>query len=270
MRYFHRPCLRWPGNKYAFLKEIFELLPHDINNYHEPFLGAASVFFNINYSGTAYLSDRNEDLINFYRQVKNKLPSMIDILQMKKNTSEFYYAEREKTYNHKVERAAQLYYLNRTCFNGIYRVNSKGVFNVPFGKRTNFSVVDEDNLTRLKMKLRDVVLSTADFYSTIENVQKNDFIFLDPPYSSNIRNSNFLMYNDVLFSWADQVRLKEYCIELIKRKAKFIMTNLYHDDIYDLFSELKNIKCSELERFSRIGSQKHSRGLIKEYLFTNI
>ncbi|MEQ1676175.1 MAG: Dam family site-specific DNA-(adenine-N6)-methyltransferase [Chitinophagaceae bacterium] len=266
---FRRPCLRWPGNKYSLLSKIFEFVPEGFKNYHEPFLGSGSVFLNIEAKGKYFLSDCSPALMNFYMQVKNNLPTFLSILSIKENTTSFYYLERERVYKTSIERAAQLYYLNRTCFNGIYRVNSYGKFNVPYGYRANFDIVDRENLTRLRNKLKRAVLNTCDFKLTDRFMKTGDFVFLDPPYSAMVNNSKFLMYNETLFSWSDQLRLQEFCRLLIKRRIRFVMTNLYNSDIFNLFGKGLKLNCTTVERISRVGSKSESRGLIKEYLFSN-
>lgn len=266
-----RSCLRWPGNKYSLLSEIIPLIRStQFNNYHEPFVGSATVFLNLDRQGMCYLSDSNSDLINFYTQVKNNLPKLIQKVMAKKNSERSYYIERQAVYRGCIERAAQFYYLNRTCFNGVYRVNSAGFFNVPYGKRKKLVVADEANLKLVRSKLKNAVLQTGDFTATNDNIQSGDLVYFDPPYSSKTNNKSFLMYNQTLFSWNDQLRLQQFCRQLMDRKVHIIMNNLYNEEVYNLFAKELCLNVIITERFSGVGSQQHSRGAIKEYLFTNI
>ncbi len=266
-----RSCLRWPGNKYSLLSEIIPLINKtQFNSYHEPFMGSASVFLNLGRQERSYLSDSNSDLINFYTQVKNNLPKLIQKVKTKRNSEASYYVERQAVYRGCVDRAAQFYYLNRTCFNGIYRVNSAGIFNVPYGRREKLIVADEANLKFVKSKLGNVVLKSCDFLATNNNIQRGDLVYFDPPYSAKTNNKSFLMYNEILFSWNDQLRLQHFCRQLMERNVHIIMNNLYNEEVYNLFAKELGLNVRVTERFSGIGSQQHSRGIIKEYLFTNI
>lgn len=266
---YNRSCLRWPGNKYSLLKEIIPRYPKSYNNYHEPFLGSATVFLNIAKSNEAYLSDNCEDLINFYIQIRDNLEDFIKIIERKVNSETFYYTERDMVYCTELDKAAQFYYLNRTCFNGIYRVNSLGKFNVPFGFRENLNLVDKNSLNNLSSKLKNAEISHCDFNNTLDNINVNDFVFLDPPYSAKKQSNKFNMYNEKLFSWEDQIRLKKYCETLIGLGAKFMLTNLYNEDIYQLFAKELSLKCIKLERYSGVSSQAKNRGMYNEYVFFN-
>ena len=267
---FERACLRWPGNKYSLLSKILPLVPNKYANYHEPFLGSATVFCNVSLNGTAYLSDSNSELINFYQQVKCNLPELISKISKKENSEMFFYSEREKKYLNPVSKAAQLYYLNRTCFNGIYRINSKGKFNVPFGKRNNLEITDQANLKKLSLRLQNSELRSCDFFDSLQYINASDFVYLDPPYSSKGRTNNFLMYNEKLFSWEDQIRLQEFCKTLKKKKVKFVLNNLFNDEVHLLFAEQLKMKSIITQRFSNVGSNLESRGMYNEYLFYNV
>lgn len=271
MNKLNRSCLRWPGNKYSLLSEIIPLINEiQFQNYHEPFVGSGAVFLNLNLQCVSYLSDSNSELINFYTQVRNNLPKLIQKIKEKKNNEKSFYIERQTDYRGCIDRAAQFYYLNRTCFNGIYRVNSSGQFNVPYGHRDNLIVADEPSLKFFRSKLKNVILQTNDFSVIMENIQSRDLVYFDPPYSSKTNNKSFLMYNEKLFSWNDQLRLQNFCRLLMDRNVYIIMNNLYNEEIYTLFAEELGLNARITERFSGVGSQTNSRGVIKEYLFTNI
>lgn len=269
MSSFERSCLRWPGNKFSLLEKITSLFPTEYINYHEPFLGSASVFLNIENPNIAYLSDSNSSLINFYQQVQNNLSELVNFILDKENSESYYYSERNKIYINPIEQAAQFYYLNRTCFNGIYRVNSLGKFNVPYGFREKLQVLDLPRLLYLNKKLNKVILNSFDFSKSLSYINQDDFIFLDPPYSAKTRNANFNMYNEKLFSWEDQIRLVSLCKSLNERNIMFMMTNLYNKEVYDLFAKELHLNTYITERYSSIGSKPQSRGNYKEYIFTN-
>ncbi len=269
LRKFHRSCLRWPGNKFCLIEQLQPYFPEKFNNYHEPFLGSGTVLFNTKFEKKAFASDINPLLINFFDQVKNSFDDFEMLVRKKVNEEDFYYRERDVVYIDKVEQAAQFYYLNRTCFNGIFRVNSEGKFNVPFGKRKSTDIFDLTNLTRIKNRLVDIDITCADFDLSLDQVNEGDFIFLDPPYSPKASSNKFLMYNEVLFSWEDQKRLQLFCQGIIDRGATFVMTNLHNGDVHSLFAEELGLEVGVLSRYSRVGSKMADRGIIKEYIFTN-
>ncbi|MDQ3190591.1 MAG: DNA adenine methylase [Bacteroidota bacterium] len=253
------------------MKEIIPLINTiEVENYHEPFVGSATVFLNISVSDKVFLSDSNESLINFYFQVQNNLEPLIEIIQGKENSEAFFYSERQKLYNCAIAKAAQFYFLNRTCFNGIYRVNSEGKFNVPYGRRYELVVADISNLNKLKEKLKGIKINSGDFTKSSKNIKAGDLVYFDPPYSSLTNTKSFLMYNETLFSWNDQVRLKDFCEKLISKDVKIILNNLYNEEVYKLFCTELGLKAKVTTRFSGVGSQQSSRGQIKEYLFTNL
>jgi len=263
--------LRWPGNKFSLLPELIPIINSTtFQNYHEPFMGSASVFLNLPNSHQAYLSDANDNLINFYSQVQRNLGKLVSKVKEKKNNEKFFYRERATVYRGKIDKAAQFYYLNRTCFNGIYRVNSKGEFNVPYGKRVDLIVADEENLLMLREKIKGVHLCAQDFVASGANMRAGDLVYFDPPYSSKTNTKNFLMYNEKLFSWDDQIRLRNFCRELIDRDVNVIINNLYNEEVFNLFSEELGLRTITTNRYSGVGSQMSSRGQINEYLFTNI
>lgn len=268
----YRSPLRWPGNKFSLLPYIIPIVNSvKFKNYHEPFVGSGTVFLNIDMQhSNIYLSDANDQLINFYQQIRNNPNGLIEKLAAKFNNDDFFYKEREKIYKSKVEQAAQFYYLNRTCFSGIYRVNSKGQFNVPFGKRNNFELVDVDSIYRLHHKLKRATVICQDFNQSIKHIKKNDLVYLDPPYSSKTTDKTFLMYNENLFRWEDQIKLESFCDKIIKKGAFVILSNLYNEDIKKLFHKKLGLKLIVIERYSSVSTNITSRGLIKEMLFTNI
>lgn len=263
-----KPFLRWAGGKRWLINHIEAVQNIKINNYFEPFLGGGSVYFNINNFQNAYLSDLNHDLIDTYNCIKNDVQTVIAKLSTYNNNEEEYYKTRELTYNDEYDRAAQFIYLNKTSFNGIYRVNREGKFNVPYGFRNkDLDLVEAENLILVSEKLQTATISCQDF-SKIENqITKGDLIFLDPPYTVAHENNGFIQYNQKIFSIEDQERLSKL-VEAIKQKeAYYILTNAKHEAILEIY---KNIdKPIVLTRSSTIGGNGARREDFNEYIFSN-
>lgn len=263
-----KPFLRWAGGKNWLVKYFDTLLPEsDFNQYHEPFLGGGSVFLHIGSSKKNFLSDLNKDLIETYLALKENPLDIISELRKYKNTKEFYYTLRSKKICDPAKKAAKFIYLNQTSFNGIYRVNLKGEYNVPYGFRSK-QFLEPDNLNKVSKSLEKSTIFHGDFYDIKENIKDNDLVFLDPPYTVSHNNNGFIKYNQKLFSLEDQYRLSSL-IDFIKEKgAYYILTNAAHSKIDQIFN--KGDRKLELSRASLIGGVNAKRGRIKEYVFTNI
>lgn len=262
-----KPFLRWAGGKSWLIKHLHTLKEKNYNDYHEPFLGGGSTFFYLQPSGKAYLSDLNNDLIETYKAIQENAPAVIRFLRKFKNTETDYYTIREKDYKTNIQRAAKFIYLNQTSFNGIYRVNLNGVYNVPYGFRGK-EFLDATNLLKVQKALQGCALEKQDFFKASKNIKRNDLVFLDPPYTVSHNNNGFIKYNEKIFSLDDQIRLSKF-IEIIKnKKAYYILTNAAHKTIDDIFE--KGDKKIVLNRASLIGGVKAQRGQTTEFLFTNI
>lgn len=263
-----KPFLRWAGGKRWLLKHIERIKVIDINNYYEPFLGGASVFLNLNNYNDAFLSDLNEDLIETYISLRDNLEAVISVLKKFENSEVEYYKIRNSNFNEDYERAAKFIYLNKTSFNGIYRVNQKGVFNVPYGFRNNLlDLIEKDNLSAISSKLQNVNINCHDFEAISNNIERGDFIFLDPPYTVAHEKNGFIQYNQKIFSLDDQIRLSKFVEEINDKGAYYILTNAKHDAILEIY---KNI--SEpivLSRKSTVGGIGARREVFNEYLFSN-
>ncbi len=265
---FEKPILRWAGGKTWLLKGLHRFLPATFNDYHEPFVGGGSVFFNMQPGGKSYLSDSNADLITAYCELRDHLDSVIHKLKQFQNTQESYYQIRDTKFFLPAERAAQFIYLNRTCFNGLYRVNLKGEFNVPYGFKSYKQLFDFDRLRRFSERLKSAILRCGDFQDSIQNVNKGDLVFLDPPYTVSHIKNGFIKYNEKLFSWVDQKRLASFIEEIRRRGAYYILTNAKHDSIQKLFGRIDTP--TSVWRASVIGGKLARRGMIEEYVFTNV
>lgn len=264
------PFVRWAGGKSWFIAYLQQLVSGlKIEHYHEPFLGGGAVFFSLEHTKRSYLSDANQQLVNTYIQVRDNPKQVIDSFLTLRNTEEDYYRIRnEFTLDNTVENAARFIYLNQTSYNGLYRVNRKGRYNVPYGFRTNW-VYDPERIMVASLRLQNARISTGDFEVNKYRIQENDLVFLDPPYTVSHNNNGFIAYNQKLFSLDDQQRLKKF-IEYIKAKGAFyILTNAAHKTIREIFLT-RGDRIIELQRNSLIGGKHASRAAISEFIFTNI
>lgn len=263
-----KPFLRWAGGKTWLIKNMDLLIQNtEYNNYHEPFLGGSSFFLALDPTNVSYLSDLNEDLISTYRTLKLNPDGIIDILKTYENTKSFYYEIREKIFTDPVEQAARFVFLNQTSFNGIYRVNLEGKYNVPYGyRKKNF--IESDTLHAVSGRLQNAELSYGDFDLSKDRIHEGDLVFLDPPYTVTHNNNGFIKYNQKLFSLEDQYRLSQFVDYIKQRGAYYILTNAAHDKIREIFD--KDDRRIELNRASSISGGTASRGKTSEYVFTNI
>jgi DNA adenine methylase len=264
-----KPFLRWAGGK-SWLIKYLDVIIGDLkfNNYHELFLGGGSIFFALAPEKDAYLSDINEELINAYLMIQKEPEKVICELKNYKNEEKFYYMMRANETKDPILRAARFIYLNKTSFNGIYRVNNSGKYNVPYGFRSTYNI-DEQNLYDTSYRLKNVILRCNDFESSIDTIKKNDLVLLDPPYTVSHNENGFIKYNQKLFAMKDQIRLSEF-IEKIKEKgAYYILTNAAHEKVIEIFDK-EDDKRYSLSRASLIGGKNSNRGKINEFVFTNI
>lgn len=236
--------------------------------YHEPFLGGASVFLGLGLFAKAYLRDSNAELIATYRAIRDHHVRIAERVRLYGNDPETYYAARASVPQDKVERAARFLYLNHTSFNGIYRVNLDGVYNVPFGNRPSPQIPTAEHLRDVAKRLRRAKLETGDFAECLKYVHKGDLVFLDPPYTIAHNHNGFIKYNQRLFSFDDQMRLNELIEKIKKRRAYYILANAAHESIANLFDNGDTL--IETSRRNSIGGINAARGSATEYLFTNL
>ncbi|RRB15646.1 Dam family site-specific DNA-(adenine-N6)-methyltransferase [Larkinella knui] len=253
-----KPFLKWPGGKRWFVEKHSTLLPTNFNTYIEPFLGSGSVFFFLQ-PIRAILSDVNKDLIDTFKGVKDSYDDVLRKLQhyQTEHSEEFYYNTRAELLTNTIDVAARFIYLNRTCFNGIYRVNNNGVFNVPKG--TSDSVFrKEDDFKSWSRLLSTARLEVCDFEITIDKAMAEDLIFADPPYTVRHNLNGFREYNEKLFSWDDQVRLSEALIRARDRGAHIVSTNANHQSVRELY-ENRGFTLLTTSRFSSISANPTNR-----------
>lgn len=221
------------------------LVPETFDRYIEPFLGSGAMFFALQ-PKLAILSDLNDDLINCYRAVCGAPEAVANLLadHHADHDEEHYYKVRAEKPENPIERAAWFLYLNRTCWNGLYRVNRKNEFNVPIGTKTAV-VLASDNFAASSRALTGAELANRDFEETLAQAGAGDFVFVDPPYTVKHNLNGFLKYNDKIFSWADQVRLRDAVIQASLRGASVLVTNANHISIREIY---RGVGCMEVVR----------------------
>lgn len=264
------PFVRWAGGKTWFVPHLALIIGNtQINHYHEPFLGGGAVFFALEHHRKSYLSDANEQLVNAYIQIRDNPDAVIECLSKFQNTEEEYYKIRDNFYPHSLEEAAaQFIYLNQTSYNGLFRVNRQGKYNVPYGFRKRWHY-DIDRILLASKKLHNTNISVGDFEINKYKIQENDLVFLDPPYTVSHNNNGFIEYNKKLFSIKDQARLGQFVDYIKSKNAYYILTNAAHEKIRNIFTK-DGDRCLELQRNSLIGGRNAERREISEYIFTNI
>ena len=268
-----KPFLRWAGGKRWLTKFIKDLLPDNFNNYHEPFIGGASIFIYLKSNGIiknqSFISDFNSELIKAYEILQKKPNELIKNIKKLKNTKDEYYKIRDTNPHKDINKATRFIYLNKTSFNGIYRVNRSGKYNVPYGYRNGNNIFDFDNMLKLSELLNDnVVLQSGDFDIVRENILPNDLVFIDPPYTVAHENNGFIEYNQSIFTWEDQERIANLLEHINNIGAYFIMTNAAHKSIDNLFHQFGTRHI--VQRHSLIGGNGASREKVNEYIYTNI
>lgn len=236
-----KPILKWAGGKTQMLDVLHKNAPKTFNKYIEPFFGGGAYFFSLK-PETAVIADLNEELVNLYKTVAENVHGIIDLLKRYPNEKEFFLALRAKETKEmtNVERAARTIYLNRTCFNGLYRVNRKGQFNVPFGKYTNPRICDEDNLLEVSNMLKDVTIIHGDYKAVLkEFAEPGDFIFLDPPYLPISQYSDFKRYTKEQFYEEDHIQLADEVKRLHELGCHVLLTNSNHPLVHELYEEFE-------------------------------
>lgn len=264
-----KPFLKWPGGKRWLIEDHRHLLPKRINGrYIEPFLGSGAVFFHLR-PRDAILSDINSELIEVYSNVKRahrKIVARLSVhhVQHAINPGR-YYDIRAEVPDTAQARAARMLYLNRTCFNGIYRVNQKGEFNVPRGSKTKVLMPD-DMWQDWSKALRNAQLRNSDFEPVIDEARSGDFLFADPPYTVHHNMNGFVKYNEVMFSWDDQVRLAKAMDRARRRGARILMTNANHESVRELYG--KGFKKITVSRYSSVSGKSEGRSSFEELIIT--
>lgn len=289
-----KPFIKWVGGKTQLLPEIRQKYPRNKRKYCEPFLGGGAVLFDVLQTipvDEVFVNDINPELINTYIQIKNNVNELIqkltgfktDYLAKSEPDRKIFYLEQRKKYNELIankttnsdlEKAALFIFLNKTCFNGLYRVNSKGLFNVPFNNAKNPPICDEENLKECSKLLQKVTFNVGDYSACKDFIDENTFVYLDPPYRPLTESSSFTSYSENGFNDENQIQLGKFISDIAKKGASIVASNSdpknsnsednFFDDIYAEF-EVKRIQAARM-----INSKGNGRGAINELLITNV
>ena len=276
LKYYNlQPFTKWTGGKRQLLGELRSYMPETYGRYFEPFVGGGALFFDLA-PEQAVINDFNEELINAYRQIKNNPAELINLLiKHKENNSKDYYsalrsADRDGRISRMtgVERAARILYMLRVDFNGLYRVNSKNQFNVPYGRYKNPKIVDVDLLYQISEYLNenDIEILQTDFAEAVKDAQTGDFVYFDPPYIPLNETSSFTSYTHEGFSYEEQIRLRNTFKELTERGVYAMLSNSSSPLVEELYKDF-NIYFVEAQRTN--GAKSSSRGKISEIIVTN-
>lgn len=259
------PFLKWAGGKKLLLPKILPHMPTRYKIYHEPFMGGAALFF-ASQPQQAQLSDLNYKLVSTFIGVRDNVEEIIEQLDQIPIDEETYYRIRSRAPKSLVEEAAKFIYLNKACWNGLYRENKKGEFNVPFGlrdKQKSLVVTEPEKLRRASKVLQNKIITHQDFKSAMELPKEGDFVYLDPPYTVSHNHNGFIEYNAAIFSWEDQVALAEIAKDLRIKGVKILISNADHTSIRKLYEDFDLITIS---RSSTIASNKKNRRKVTELL----
>jgi DNA adenine methylase len=260
------PFLKWAGGKRWLARDLKSRIGAIAGTYIEPFLGSAAVYFAV-LPDRALLSDCNRDLVRTYRALQLQYKAVLRHLvrHQTQHSTKFYYEMRDQRPRTLATQAARFIYLNRTCWNGLYRVNTHGEFNVPIGTKDTVLMANDD-FARTHDVLKNAQISCCDFEYSIDQAGAGDVLFCDPPYTVRHKFNGFVKYNETLFSWADQVRLRDSLLRAKDRGARVFVTNADHASIHELYSRRFSIQSTS--RFSPIGGLKAVRGEFSELLIT--
>lgn len=260
-----KPLLKWPGGKRQLLKYLVPLLPKKMGRYHEPFFGGGALFFAVQ-PPSSILSDTNSELINCYRCVRNQPEQLIAQLVEWENSQDEYTRIREWQPQDVLERAARLIYLTRLSFNGIYRLNSRGEFNVPYGQRTHLPTCDPEQIRAISTVLASCRIQHEDFADVERRAEPGDVVYFDPPYVLPDDRSRFVRYNGPGrdFSWKDQIRLAHVADRLAAKGVRVIVSNANHPRIRALYPTFTK---RVIDRSSTIAADGSVRRMIKETIF---
>lgn len=269
------PFVKWVGGKRQLLKEIEQELPNGFSRlkFYEPFVGGGAVFFHLQQSRVS-INDVNAELVNAYQVVKSDVDELIESLKQHKNEADYFYSirsiDREESFSKlsKVERASRLIFLNKTCFNGLYRVNSSGEFNSPFGKYLNPNIVNESVLRAVSNYLNhnEIEITNFDYEKALDGIGKNSFVYFDPPYHPISDSSNFTGYVAGGWSNSDQERLRDVCDRLNAKGVKFLLSNSSTPLIHSLYKDYKIKTIRAARSINSIGTK---RGDVDEVLIKN-
>lgn len=261
-----KPFLKWAGGKRWLVNRPEVNFPEFTGKYIEPFLGGGAVYFHLR-PEAALLSDANSRLVDTYLAIKNEWGLVERELRrlQKLHSRDFYYEERRRSRRSRATQAAQFIYLNRTCWNGLYRENLKGEFNVPVGTK-NKVIFEDESFEEISELLRSAEIVNSDFECSINRAVAGDFVFADPPYTTAHNHNGFVKYNQKIFSWDDQIRLKESIFAAVERGVHVMVTNADHESIHELYEDVAKFK--SVGRPSVIAGKASKRTRTSEVLYS--
>lgn len=268
------PVVKWVGGKRQIIDQISQYIPKNISTYYEPFFGGGAVLFELQ-PKKAVINDINKELINLYEVIKNNTEDLIEDLKSHKNDEEYFYyireLDRDKTsYNSlsPIQKASRIIFLNKTCYNGLFRVNKSGEFNAPFGRYKNPNIVNEITIRAVSnyFKKADITFMSKDFAEVLKGARKGAFVYLDPPYDPVSDTASFTGYDKGGFNREEQIRLKNVCDKLNEKGIRFLLSNSATDFIKDLYADYR-IEIVKAKR--AINSNGDKRGEIDEVLVMN-
>lgn len=266
-----KPFVKWAGGKSRVLPAIVSRIPREFGRLFEPFAGGAALYFHLAREG-GYLSDTNAELVNTYEIVRDRVEDLLEILVNYPYEESFYYRvrdmDREPAYATRsaLERAARFIYLNKTCYNGLFRVNSKGQFNVPFGDYKSPRIAEPENLRACSRLLQSAEIAVASFEAVEARAERGDFVYFDPPYAPLSPTSNFTAYTREGFGEEEQVRLRDLCERLSRNGVHWMVSNSAAPLILDLYREFE---VSRIPVARAINSKSNGRGKIDEVIVTS-
>ena len=259
------PFLKWPGGKRYLISYLLDAVPDTFNRYFEPFLGGGALFLALQ-PPLAYLADANPRLVECYAAIRDDVDGVVRALRKLPNSEADYYRVRDSCPTSRASRAARLIYLSALSFNGIYRENRTGQFNVPYGGRQHRSVLASVDLYNVSACLQRVHLNAGDFEVGVAKAREGDLVYLDPPYTTAHASNGFIRYNARLFTWEDQLRLAAVAERLARRGCHVLITNAYHPSIKRLYPTFKRYR---IQRSSRVAASPRFRTPIYEYIITS-
>jgi len=268
MKNNYAPFLKWAGGKRWFVNKHHELFPQFTGTYYEPFLGSGAVFFYLKPTN-AIISDINEELVTTYVALRDDYKKVYGKLRKhhSNHNKDYYYEQRATQPKAPSSIAARFIYLNRTCFNGLYRVNLKGEFNVPKGTKSNV-IYEYDDFQKIADNLSEAQIYRQDFEQTLAAARQGDFAYIDPPYTVNHNQNGFLKYNEQIFSWIDQERLSNVALAAANRGALVMISNANHESIHALYHG-KPWRIHIVERPSILSATSKHRRMTTELIVTN-
>lgn len=268
------PVLKWVGGKRQLLAEIEQHLPPSFSTYYEPFLGGGAVLFHLQ-PARAVVNDINAELINVYEVIRSDCPGLLADLKKHHNEAEYFYSLRAKDRDREqyaalnpVQRASRILYLNKTCYNGLFRVNRSGQFNVPFGRYKNPNIVNEKRIRAAHRYFNRARLTflCGDFAAAVRGSKAGDFVYFDPPYDPVSASANFTAYVRHGFDRQQQLRLKELCDQLSRRGVKFLLSNSATAFILDLY---RDYDVNTVRARRAVNTKADQRGFVDEVLIKN-